>query len=48
MEFVGDDYQLPARARAALQRTTSYHSDYEKRKIIAIKEGVNLFKAYIL
>ncbi len=32
MEFTGNHHLLPARARTALQRTTSSMADYEKRK----------------
>lgn len=32
MEFVGGHYQLSARARTALQRSTSSQTDYKKRK----------------
>lgn len=32
MEFVGGHYQLTARARTALQRSTSSQTDYKKRK----------------
>lgn len=32
VEFVGGHYQLTARERTALQRTTATHADYEQRK----------------
>lgn len=32
IEFVGNHYMLPARARTALQRTTASTNDYEKRR----------------
>lgn len=33
IEFTGNHYQLPSRARTALQRTTSPTADYEKRRL---------------
>lgn len=32
IEFTGNHYLLPSRARTALQRTTSSTADYEKRR----------------